>query len=504
MVIDYLVLSDADTTGRRRLGWAPLVCGLATSAVLICSARGYGYFRDEFYYIAAGRHPAFGYVDQPPLTPLLARIGWELFGGDLVGLRLLPALAAGATVVLTGVLAGELGGNHRARALAAASMAVATYPLGVGHIVSTSTFDLLFWTACTWMLVCALRDGGPAWLAAGAVAGLGLENKTLLIALPAALGAAVLMVGPRDSLRGRWPWLATLVALTLWAPNLAWQAGHGWPQLHMAEAISEVGNGGSAPRWVLLPMQLVLFGLLLVPIWVAGLRTLARSPRWRAFALAYALLAVLIVAVDGKPYYLGGMYPMLLAAGAQPVQRWAHSVARRWLVGTALVLTAVTSAVLMLPVLPARELPGTPIVALQPISADSVGWPQLAAAISRAYRSLPAEEQARTIMLGRNYGEAGAVELFRDRSRAAMPLPPAYSGHNSYYDWGPPPETASTVIAIGFDQARLLHWFASVQQVGRVDNGVAIANAEQHQPVWLCRHRRTTWSLIWPHLHLLG
>jgi 4-amino-4-deoxy-L-arabinose transferase-like glycosyltransferase len=500
VVIDHRARSGAGPLVR----WAPPLLGLATSAVLVTLAGGYGYFRDEFYYVAAGRHPAFGYVDQPPLTPLLARAGWELFGGNLVGLRLVPALAAGVTVLLTGLLAGELGGDPRARALASAGMAVAAYPLCMGHVVSTNTFDLLFWTASSWLLVRALRDGGPVWPAAGAVIGLGLENKALLVALPVTVGAAVLVVGPRDSLRGRWPWLGLLVALALWAPNLVWQAVHGWPQLLMAGAISSVGNGGSAPRWLFGPLQLLLFGPLLVPMWVAGLHALARSPGRRAFALGYGLLAVLLVAVHGKPYYLTGMYPLLLAAGAGPVLHWARTARRRRLVGLALVLTGATSVVLMLPVLPARLLPRTPIDALQPVSADSVGWPQLAGAVSSTYRSLPAGEQATTVMLGRNYGEAGAVEAFRDRSRAPLALPPAFSGHNSYYDWGPPPETAGTVIAVGFDRARLARWFGSVQPAGRVDNGVGVPNQEQGRTVWLCRARRAPWSVIWPRLRLIA
>ena len=161
-----------------------------------------------------GANSAFGYVDQPPLTPLVARAADGLFGGSLVGLRLPSALAAGLVVLVTGLIAREFGGGRAAQVLAAACMAVSAVLLAVGHLLSTTTFDLLAWTVLSWLLVRALRDGGPSWLVAGAVAGVGLQNKLL----PAFLLAAVLvgvLLGARARRcghRGRgwaacWRWL---------------------------------------------------------------------------------------------------------------------------------------------------------------------------------------------------------------------------------------------------------------------------------------------------------
>lgn len=507
------------TTGMTRL------IALATGAVLVAFAGGYGWHRDEFYYLRAGLHPALGYVDQPPLTPLIAGAGYQLFGDWLVGFRLPAALAVAATVLLTGALAGELGAKRGGRALAAGAVAVSAFPIATGHVISTSTFDLLAWTALSLLLVRAVRDGGPVWLAAGAVAGLGLQNKALIIALPAAVALGLLAVGPRSALRGRWPWLGAGVALLIWAPHLAWQAANGWPQLTMADSIATVGNGGSVGRWLFLPFQLVLFSPLLVPIWLAGWRALAREPALRAFAVAFPLLAVLLLAAGGKPYYLAGMYPLLLAAGARPTLRWvaragrpstsglrrglaaarlAFSAARlrRALLAGALTLSAAMTAVLMLPVLPARLLPGTPIVAIQPISAESIGWPEFTNAVEAAYRTLPPPEQAETVALTRNYGQAGAIDLRRDRDPSA--LPPAYSGHNAYYAWGPPPESARTVVAVGVAEPRLREWFGSVHPAGRVDNGIGLDNEEQGRQIWLCRDRRVPWAVIWPSLRRVG
>ena len=148
----------------------------------------------------------------------------------------------------------------------------------------------------------------------------------------------------------------------------------------------------------------------------------------------------------------------------------------------------------MLPLVPARLLPGSPMVAAQPLSAESVGWPEFATTVSRAYQALPAARRPSTVLLAGNYGEAGAVELFRDR----MPLPPAYSGQNSYFGWGPPPESADTVLAVGVDESSLRRWFSSVTPIARIDNGIGLDNQEQGRTVWLCHGRQASWAEIWP------
>ena len=497
-------------TGERALAALPALIGLAVTAVLAAVSGRYGYDRDEFYYLASGRHPAFGYLDQPPLTPLVARAEYELFGDSVLALRLAPSLATGLTVLVTALIAKELGGGLGARALAAGAVAVGAFPIGTGHMLSTSTFDLLAWTVLSWLLVRALRDGGRVWLAAGAVAGLAGENKALVAALLAAVAAGVLTVGPRTVFRDRWLWFGVLLAVALWAPNLAWQALHGWPQLSMATQIATIGNGGSEPRWLFPVFQLLLIGLPLVPVWLAGLWALVRDPalhRARAFAVAYGLLFVALLAVGGKPYYLAGMYPVLLAAGAEPTLRWVRqgglgprSDGRPWALGGALAVTGAVTAVLMLPLVPARLLPGSPIVAVSPIAGDTVGWPEYLDTVSAVYRSLPADERAGAVVLTRNYGEAGAVDLFRRR----LDLPPAYSGHNSYADWGPPPESAGPVVAVGFDAAVLRQWFGTVELASRLDNGIGLATLEQGQPVWVCADRLAPWSAIWPQLRRIS
>jgi hypothetical protein len=481
-------------------GLAALAGGV--TALLVGTAHGYGYHRDELYFLRAGRELAFGYTDQPPLTPLLARVMDTLLPGSLTGLRLPSVLAAALVVLLTGLIARELGGGRGAQLLAAASMAVSAILLAVGHLLSTTTFDLLGWTALTWLLVRALRDGGAIWLGVGAVAGLALQNKLLPLFLLAGLLAGVLAVGPRSALRTRWPWLGGLLALVVWAPHLVWQAVNGFPQLALSAAIASGSSGTSEPWYVLLPFQLVLVSPLLVPVWVLGWWRLARDPAlrtWRAFAVAYVLVAAIFIVTGGKPYYLGGFFPVLLAAGAPTVVAWARRGAARLrtgLLAAALTVSLAMSAVLMLPLVPVRELAATPVPDIHYDAGETVGWPEFAATLASVRERVPAGE--RVSVLTGNYGEAGAVDRFLPA------LAPAHSGHNAYWDWGPPPDDATTLIVVGLEQEQLSRWFGQVELAARIDNGVGLDNDEQGRPVWLVRERLVPWVQLWPQLRRVG
>lgn len=489
---------------RHPVPWHGLVAiSTAFAAVLLAASGGYGYHRDELYFIEIGGHPAFGYVDQPPLAPLLAHAMDALSGHSLVWLRVPSALAGAFVVLLTGLLAREFGSRRGAQLLAAGSMAVSAVLVSVSHLASTSIFDLLAWTAVTWLVVRALRDDGPTWLLAGLAAGVGLEVKTLPVFLLAALLGGVLIGGPRQVLASPWLWAGAAIALALWAPNLLWQATHGWPQLRLSAAIAGGGSGTSQPRWLFLPYQVVLISPVLVPVWIAGLWRLARDrrlARWRCVAVAYPVLVVIFVATGGKPYYLCGIYPALLAAGAEPTLAWVRRGAARVrgaLLGVAVALSAAVSAVLMLPIVPVAALHDTPVVAINYDAGETVGWPRFAATVERSYDALPAERRRHAIVIGANYGEAGAVLRFR-------PDIPTYGGQNSMWDLGPPPADDRSAIVVGYPVEDLRTWFATVRQVATFDNGENLDNDEQGAPVWLCTGPQQPWSELWPKMRRLG
>ncbi len=485
-------MSTATVSAPSRLGrWA---LPALTTVVLLVAAGGYGYHRDELYFLAAGRHLAWGYVDQGLLTPLFAWVATGLFGDSLVGLRVIPALLAGAVVAVTAAIARDLGGGRGEQALAAACMAVSAILLQTGHLLSTTTTDLLAWTLVCWLAVRALRNGGGTrWIPVGAAAGIGLLNKPLTAFLLGALVVALVAGGPRWPLRDPWFWAAGAVAVLLWAPFLLWQNANGWPLLSVADAIAGGGSGSSEPWWLVVPFQAVLVSPLLIPVWVAGIVVLARDRTLRAFPIAYAVLAIAFTVTGGKPYYLCGLYPVLLAAGAAPVLAWARSRLRRALLAVAVVLAALVNVVLMLPVVPETALASTPVPAMVGEVGETVGWPAFAGTVGGVARAQPPG----TVVLTRNYGEAGALQRF-------APDLAVYSGHNSYADWGTPAPDADTAVVVGYDRAVLAGWFADVEPAARIDNGVGLDNDEQGGTVWVCRTPLRPWSALWPEIRHVG
>ena len=285
-----------------------LVAGLMVVGLLAVSG-AYGFHRDELYFIVAGRHPAFGYPDQPPLTPLLSAASVALLGLSPTAVRVLPALAMGLVVVLTALMARDLGASRRGQLLAAVTVALSGY-LAAGHFDATATYDLLFAAVILWLLVKLLAGGDRRlWLAAGVAAGIGLQNKDTLLLLCVGLVVGLVLARRWDVLRSPWAWAAAGIALLLWAPNLAWQATHGWPQLTMAHVIA---GDAAANQAQLLPVLWLFAGPLLFLVTVAGwawmLLAKVASP-WRAIAFAALVVLVLVVASGGKGYYAVGVAP---------------------------------------------------------------------------------------------------------------------------------------------------------------------------------------------------
>lgn len=264
-----------------RRGPAPRVCARASSivvliagavtVVLVAFASGYGYHRDELYFLVAGAQVDWAYADQGPITPLIGRVMDEIAPGSLTVLRLPSAVAAGVTVLLSGLLAREFAGSRRAQLVAAACAAVAVIVLFTGHLLSTSTFDLLAWTTVSWLVVRALRTRDDRlWLAAGVALGVGLLNKPLPAFLAAGLSVGVAVAGPRRLLRNPYAWSGAAIALALWSPWILWQAGHGWPQIEVSRSIAAGGSTSSEPWWAVIPFQLLLVSPLLAPVWLTG------------------------------------------------------------------------------------------------------------------------------------------------------------------------------------------------------------------------------------------
>jgi 4-amino-4-deoxy-L-arabinose transferase-like glycosyltransferase len=476
------------------VGAALVACAVALGA----TAARYGYHRDELYFRMLD--PAWGYVDQPPLTPFLARTFTALLGDTVWALRV-PAMACLLSAVLLSVLTTrEFGGGRLAQALCAWGLAFSPIPLLFGHTLLTASVDLVVWAGVLLLTVRALlRDEPRWWLPAGAVVGVGLLNKQLIVLLLVGLLIGLLVVGPRSHLRSPWPWAGVVVAVVVATPNLIYQATHDWPALTMAGALSE--RGGTEARVLLLPMQLTIIGLLLAPIWIAGLVALWRREAWRpvrALAVAFPVVLLLTLVSAGQFYYPLGLVALLFAAGCVPTVDWIarRATARQWWVGAAVGLNAVLSAVLSLPLIPLGGLGDTPVPDINQAAQDSVGWPTYVRTVADVYASLPAKDQARTVLYTSNYGEAGALHRYGPE----YGLPAIYSGHNELWFNGPPPESATVVLAWTQNITRLRTYFASCEERAVLDNGLDVDNEEQGAVVAVCRDPAGGWSAVWPRL----
>ncbi|NHC44812.1 glycosyltransferase family 39 protein [Motilibacter aurantiacus] len=489
------------------MAWPPVLCaaGLVVGLLVAVAAR-YGYHRDELYFLRAGADPAWGYPDQPPLTPLLAHGVDLLLPGSLLALRTPSALLAGLTVVLAALTARELGGGRAAQAVAAASTAACSVVLVVGHLLSTTTADLALSALLVLLVARVLGGGSPRLLlVAGLVLGVGLQNKQLIGFVAVALGLGILLAGPRPLLRRPEPWAGAALALLLWAPNILWQAHHGWPQLQMAGAIRDDAAMGG--REAFLPMQLVMLGPALAPLAAAGLTSLLRARRLRAYrsiGVAAVVLVGVHLALGGKPYYTAGVFAAVLAAGGVSAEAWlarARGLQRRRrgrLLGGAVAVTGVVGALLLLPVVPSAGPGCRP--RCPPTRASRSGGRDWRGPWRRCGRASRPGGRPAAVLLTANYGEAGAL----DRYGRAHGLPRAFSPHVGYATWGPP-SSAGPVVLVGFrDASFVARHFAGCVMAARVDNGVGVDNEEQGAPVHLCRATARPWAELWPQLAHLG
>lgn len=482
---------------RSRPEW---VVAVAVTVLLVATSGQYGWHRDELYFVVAGQHPAWGYPDQPLLTPLLTAALNGVGHGSLVVVRLASALAGGATALLAGVIAGQLGGSVRARGIAATAWAVGAVSLVTGHFVDTTTFDILATVAvCSCLLQAMISDSGRWMIVAGLVLGVGLLNKLTVGFIVAVVCACLLVVGPRRILLSWSAAAGAVIALLGVLPYVVWQAAHGWPQLALAHSIA--GGGAEGGRVGVIPFQLLLVSPLLAPLWIAGIVRLLRNPRariGRAFALAYLVVLGALILSGGKAYYAAGLLPVLVAAGGAAADEWIarrHSALRTGLVAAALGLSLVISAALGLAVVPVRLLGPSGILAVNPDAGEQVGWPQFAAAVAKAYDRIPGPERARAEIFTGNYGQAGAV----DKYGGALGLPQAFSGHNGFAQWGPP-DADGPVVVVGLPASALPGFFRGCRLVTHVDNGLGLDNDEQGDTVRLCSGTARPWATMWPDL----
>src|SRR5579863_2345302 len=489
--------------GAGRAPWRGIaLIAVAAFAVEMAVSAHYGYVRDELYFLAAGQHLAFGYVDQPPLTPLLARLAAAAGGNTLVALRVLPALGLAALVVATATMSRMLGAGRTGQLLAALAAATCGEYLGAMHELTTTTPDFVCWAVTLLLVMKLLERGDPRWwLAVGASAGVASEAKWNIAFLAAALAAGFLATGSRRLLASRYLLAGALIAAALAAPDLIWQAAHGWPSIDVFRALQGQAGHNRAVYWL---AQVRYTGPVLAPVWVTGAVWSVRSPTARVFR-PVGIACVLVIAAQfvlgGKAYYPGAAYTFLLAAGCVPLERWlaarrplARRISPATAVGAAMLVGAVIAAPIALPVLPARALHTVPLQKFNYDLGETIAWPRLVALVAREYDSLPGSQRQRATILTGNYGEAGAIDRYGPR----LGLPAVYSGANNFWLWGPPPAADTVAIAVNVDPALLRREFSQVRLVATFWNGLGVSDDEQGAQVFIATGLRSSWSRSWP------
>jgi len=482
---------------------------------------GYGYFRDEFYYIACGRHLAWGYVDQGPIVALQARLGEILFGDSVFGIRVLSAVAGAMMVFLTGILAWSMDGRRPAQTLAMFGVIVCPLYIASDGFLSMNSYEPVFWMTCALAIVLMLRGYSQRfwWIVFGIAAGVGLLNKPSMAFFLVSVGIGLLLTRQRWVLFSRWALAAIALLILIPSPYLLWQIHNHWPMLEFLR------NGRLHHKNVVLgPIQFFLAQIsMLHPanalLWITGVVSLLRARsirngRW--LGITYLLFLVIMFVLHAKDYYLGGIYPVLFGAGAIAWEhRWAASrailqnrivafpVFESILLATSLMILPMSS-----PILPpatwvsytkALHLHGDKMETattgpLPQLYADRFGWQQEVNIVAKAYDSLTPQEQRQVCIFTSNYGEAGAIDFLGQHD--GLHLPPAISGQNNYWLWGTHGCDVNLVIAVIPDPpSDISQKYKYVEVVGRMENPYAMPF--EHKNIYLLRGRRSSAPFHW-------
>lgn len=451
-----------------------LVVHLATNGTL-------GFHTDELYYIDSGRHPALGYVDFPPIVPLLARLETDLLGATPWNLRLLPTLLGGFMVVLSGLYVRRLGGSLRLQALALLIAVTAPYFLGANWVYQTVTFDEATWMVAFYcFLSLVLEHRRRYWIYLGLALGIGLEVKYTIVGLIAGIGLAILFTPVlRSDLRTRYPWIGVGIALLISAPNLAWQIAKGFPSL-----IYIVHHQGSSGGVVANLVLIVVYLFFLIPLWVAGLVSFFRSDNLRPIGIACLFPLILFMFV-GKSYYAVGTVPIALAQGLMAVGRVKRPRLRigfQAAVAAACVLQLLTFAQLTLPITSPERIHPLGLDAKNELFRDSVGWEDVAHQVESIYGNLPGSERDGTIIVSAFYGVPGALQIYGNKRS----LPAVVSPQLSDWYWLPTNLEAKNALMVDYQPSDVGWMCSSATLVGHLTVPYGVEGLEQGAPVTFC------------------
>jgi 4-amino-4-deoxy-L-arabinose transferase-like glycosyltransferase len=480
--------------------WLWLCAGVVVLAHLLTNAR-YGFHRDELQVLSDALHLDWGFVPYPPFTPVIERVGLALFGLSVLWLRVFSVLAQAVVILATGWMARELGGGRRAQLAAALAVALSPLPLFEGTEFQYTSFDELWWVLSAYFVVRLLKTDNPRWwLAIGGVMGLGMLTKYTIFFFAAGIAGGLLLTPARRFLRSPWLWAGVLLALLMFLPNLLWQVRHDFISLRFLHAIHARDVGEGRAEGFFRDQALLCTNPFAVPLWLAGLYAYLRDARYRMLAWMYLIPLALLAAGQGRGYYLGAVYPMLIAMGSVQAARWLANRSRRWRWALIAVFFAglfgyaTAAATVVLP-LASRGALMKFALAHNGDLREEIGWEEMVRNVARIRDSLPPAQRAGVGVLVGNYGEQGAIEIFGPR----YGLPAPISRTNTAWLRGYPTSPPSTLIVLGDSREWVMQHLTGCRLAGRNGNGDGVQNEESrdHPDIFICGPPRQPWPAFW-------
>jgi hypothetical protein len=483
------------------------IAAIVAIAHILTNTR-YGFHRDELQFLSDARHLDWGFVAYPPLTPFLERIGLSIFGVSLVWLRLFSVITQAAAIVVTGLMARDLGGGRLSQVTSAVVVALSPLPMFEATEFQYSSFDFLWWVLAAWFIIRLLKSENPRWwVAIGTVLGVGLMTKYTIVFFIAGILAGLLLTRARRYFLSGWFWAGVVLAVLIFLPNLLWQIHHGFISYHFLQHIHKRDVGEGRAQGFLRDQFWICVNLAAAPIWLWGLVSFLRDRRYRPLAWMYLVPLALFAIGKGRGYYVAAAYPMLIAMGAASGEHWVASLRVLWrrvievVLFTAIAASGAYICALILPIASGGRLMNLALSQNGDLR-EEFGWNELVSTVAGIRNSLPSAERQNVGVIVGNYGEAGAIEILGPR----YGLPTPISTTNSAWLRGYPIPPPSTLIVIGFSPEAANNAFTSCRLAGHNGNALGIRNEESwdHPDIFVCGAPRLPWPEFWREYQSFG